>query len=91
MSDDNQSTMPSPADVITTVQNALASLDPDSLCAGFAAIIEWIEPDGQPSMSVVHTQMAPWHLSGLLEFAKDYHCTLTMLGRDTSGDDDDEY
>lgn len=75
-------------DPIVTIQNTLASLDTSALVAGFATIAEWIEEDGTRTLSILHTEMPPWHLHGLLTYARDQHQAYDQVGFDGAFDDD---
>lgn len=55
-----------PRDVMAEMLTTLGELDPNALLLNFFTIVEWMEPDGEPSMSVFGTRMAPWHVEGLL-------------------------
>lgn len=81
-----------PADPLMVIQNAIASVvDDGSLLAGYIVIAEWIETDGQPTMSVVHTPMTPWHFEGLMRYAKDIESSAGMVPiLDLAGDDDED-
>lgn len=81
--EDDQAAEVSP---IQAIEQALGELDPAALVAGFACVVEWIEPDGSPAMSVIHTRMAPWHLHGMFAYAKSMH----MGSYDDSEDYEDE-
>lgn len=80
-------------DAVSIVQNVLAGLDPSALCTGFVAIVEWIEEDGSPSLSMVHSPMQPWHLNGMLSHATKYHdLPVMVLGHEgVAGEEDDEH
>lgn len=71
MSDDET---PAEVDPVQVIQNALSDMDPDSLCVGFATVVEWLEKDGSRSLSVLHTDMPPWQLYGLMTYGRDHHC-----------------
>lgn len=64
---------------VQLVQNTLAELDPTAMCTGFVAVIEWIEEDGSPSLSMVHSPMPQWHLTGMLDHAQKYHDIPVMV------------
>lgn len=76
---------------IAEIQEILAQVDPDSLCSGFMAIVEWIEPDGNPNLSIVRTPMTPWHIAGLMDYAKTWEASETfpvfMVDQDLEDDD----
>lgn len=59
---------------IEQIQSILNAVDPDGgMCLSFALVCEWIEQDGSQSMSLIHTEMTPWHLFGLLTYGRNYH------------------
>jgi hypothetical protein len=83
-----EESIPNPVDVI---QETVAQLDPSSMVVGFATVVEWLEEDGSHTMSIIHTDMAPWHLYGLMTFGRDHHCVQGLLdGVLGDGDGDDE-
>lgn len=80
-----------PVDPIALIQDALAqSVDDDSLCVGYACVAEWLEADGSNSISVVHTPMPPWHLDGLLSYAREWSTSSHMMPVFEFVDEDDE-
>lgn len=84
---------PEITDAIALVQNTLAELDPSAMCTGFVAVIEWIEEDGSPTLSMVHSPMPPWHLHGMLNHAQKYHDLPVVVlghGEDADWDYEDE-
>lgn len=90
--EENEPTEVEEQDHIQAVQSVLASLDPGAFCTGFVAIVEWIEEDGTPSLSMVHTPMPPWHMQGMLAHASKYHDMPVMIvdPNDFEYDEDDE-
>lgn len=78
-------------DVIAEQLDTLSALDPNALLINFVTVVEWIEPDGSPSLSVIGTKMAPWHIKGLLAEVIDdmesQRAIQTVLALD---DDEDE-
>lgn len=76
-------------DPVRQIENALAELDPSSLVVGFATVVEWLEEDGSRSMSLVKTPMAPWHLHGLLTYARDHHALPVEYMVEEWADDDE--
>ena len=66
-------------DVLQSIQNALSALDSTSLCIGFVAVAEYLEENGSHSIAVLHTDMAPWHMHGMLTYARDHHCSVESL------------
>lgn len=81
-----------PADPLMVIHNAIASVvDGGSLLTGYIVVAEWIEADGQPTMSVIHTPMTPWHFEGLMRYAKDIESSAGMVPiLDFVGDDDED-
>lgn len=79
-------------DPMTILHDAIAQIASDgSYCAGFVLALEWLEPTGAPSLQVFHTPMTPWHLSGLLEYARDSEChSLVPFCIDDTDDEADE-
>jgi hypothetical protein len=77
--DEDQGAPEEYVDNVSAVQNVLASLDPTALCTGFVAVVEWIEEDGSPTLSMIHSPMQPWHLNGVLDHARKYHELPIML------------
>jgi hypothetical protein len=78
-------------DPMVAMQNTLSDIGGEAMCIGYACVVEWLEPDGSSSIQVLHTDMAPWHLRGLLEWgtemATGFVVDSTTLLHD--GDDDD--
>lgn len=74
----------------TALQNTLSEIGGDALCVGYACVVEWVEPDGSRSVEVIHTDMAPWHLKGLMEWGIDLS-TSFILTSDALLDDDDDF
>lgn len=60
--------------IIKELQDIISKMDPDAMLAGFVFVAEWIEPDGDHSLQVMHTPTSPWHMHGLLTYARDHHC-----------------
>lgn len=58
---------------VEQIQSILADLDPSSMVLGFVVVTEWLEDDGTRTMSVIHTDQPPWHLYGVLTYARDSH------------------
>lgn len=58
---------------IERIQAILSEADKTAMCIGFAVVAEWLEADGQRTVSLLHTDQALWHLHGLLQFALDNH------------------
>jgi hypothetical protein len=55
------------------IQAVLCDLDPDAMVTGFAVTVEWLEPDGSRALQLLHTGMASWHLTGMLQYIIDHH------------------
>lgn len=78
-------------DVIAEQLDTLAALDPAALLINFVTVVEWIEPDGSPSLSVIGTRMAPWHIKGLLgEVIDDMEAQRAIQTVMAIDEDDDE-
>lgn len=78
-------------DPLTAIQEAISGFaDDSSLCASFAVVVEWLEMDGSTTMSVIHSPMPPWHLFGLLSYARDDSRSPMLPILMVEGDDDDE-
>lgn len=79
-------------DVIAEQLDTLSAIDPNALLINFVTVVEWIEPNGEPSLSVIGTRMAPWHIKGLLAEVIDdlesRRAIQTVLALD---DDDDDF
>lgn len=75
-------------DPVSAVHNTLSDLGRDSMCISYACVVEWLEPDGSSSIEVLHTDMAPWHLKGLLDWATKM--TGFFSYGDSLYDDDDD-
>ena len=77
-------------DPIQILQNAVSLIaDEGSLSVGFVLACEWLDADGSASLQVFHTPMSPWHLSGLLEYARESQCGPLVQVVDADWDDDD--
>jgi hypothetical protein len=63
--------------IIKELQDLIGKMDPDAMLAGFVVVAEWLEPDGENSLQVMHTPSSPWHMHGLLTYARDHHCGAT--------------
>lgn len=75
-------------DPVGLIQNALAEVDPDALVAGFICVVEWLEPDGTATMSLIHSPMPPWHREGMLKYASHFDTSM-MYPVVVDMDDDD--
>ena len=60
-----------PDDVLARLLSLLGELDPSALVLNVVTVAEWLEPDGSPTLSVIGTPMAPWHVKGLLQEVLD--------------------
>lgn len=80
-----------PVEPLALIQDAIiATVDDDSLLTGFVVIAEFIEADGRPTMTVVHTPMTPWHLDGLMGYGRAYSDPSQMVPVVDGAWDDDE-
>lgn len=78
-------------DAVAMVQSVLAALEPSAMCTGFVALAEWIEEDGSPSLSMVHSPMSPWHLKGMLDHARQHHeLPVMIVGQEFEGEWEEE-
>lgn len=91
MADDDESDgmeeIGSDQDPISGIQSVLGEIDPEAMVASFVCIVEWLEPDGTSSLSLLHTPMPPWHRQGLLHYAQNYDASTPIL-IDLDGDED---
>ena len=84
---------PELVDPVSIIQDAIAKIGGDkSLCSGFAIVAEWLEDDGSTVLSVLHSPMPPWHMYGLLTYARDECNQLVEIGFDDEWlPDEDEF
>lgn len=85
---------PEPLNPIAHLHTAIQEcVDDGSMCVGYALVAEWIEADGTQCVSVMHTPMPPWHLDGLLSYAKEWSSPAAMVpvAYDADDEDDDFY
>lgn len=54
----------------TAIQAALNE-HMSGMTIGFAIVVESLSESGEAAITVLHTPMAPWHLTGLLQYAQD--------------------
>ena len=80
-------------DPVRVVQDAIAKIaDDGDLGANFALVVEWLQEDGTSAFSVLHSPQTPWHLYGLLSYARDTHCgNLTPVSVYDADEDDDDF
>lgn len=78
-------------DHVSEIQGVLANMDETALCTGFVAIVEWIEEDGTPTLSMIHSPMQPWHLQGMLQHAVRYNDMPVMVFAPGGDDEDDSW
>lgn len=89
---DDEPTEVEAKDPIQILQDAIAQVaEPGSFCAGFVLACEWLEESGQTTLQLFHSPMPPWHLSGLLEYARASHCAPLVQVMDVDWEDDDDY
>lgn len=91
MSENEPEAAVEPIDPVTVVQDALAQVGGNALAIGFACVVEWLDEDGARSLQVIHTDMPPWHLQGMLGAGGEI-CSSYFVAADTflDFDDDDE-
>lgn len=81
-----------PADPLAALQGAIADLDPEARLVSYVVVAEWLEPDGSPSLAVMHCPMPPWHLDGMLSYAREhaqqFHDFVFEVDGEDVGDDD---
>lgn len=93
MVDEQDAAAPETQDPMVSVQNAIAATaDDGGMLAGFVVVAEWIESDGSQALSVFHSPMPPWHLDGLLKYARTFQPPMIplALGGDWCDDDEDD-
>lgn len=80
-----------PVDPILHIQNAIAeAVDDGSLVTGFVVIAEFIEEDGEPSLSVITSPMTAWHLEGMLRYGYRYATSPELVSMPLWDDEDDD-
>jgi hypothetical protein len=57
-------------DPLARMSDLLSELDRTALVVGFATVVEWLEADGSRSLSLLGTEMDPWHAYGLLTYGR---------------------
>lgn len=85
-----------PSDVLALMLSTLANLDPTAMVTNFIGVVEWIEEDGSPTLSVLGTAMPPWHISGLLQHVMDdlqnqVAVHSYMVDQSVEDDDDEDF
>jgi hypothetical protein len=78
-------------DPVVTIQNTLSDLDPTAMCVGFVTVAEFLEEDGTRTLCTLHTDMAPWHMYGLITYAREHGCVQGFPMGAFVVDDEDEY
>lgn len=78
-------------DPVGALQQTISRIEPDAMCIGFVCLIEWLEPDGSTTMSMLHTPMPPWHMTGMLHHAQDFSQPIMgFLDCDHEDEEEDE-
>lgn len=78
-------------DPSVAIQNVLSDIGGEAMCIGYACVVEWLEPDGTTSVEVLHTDMTPWHLKGLVEWGLDMSTGFMVTSSALLDDDDDDF
>lgn len=76
-------------DPVTAIQNTLSDMASGAMCIGYVCAVEWLEADGSSSIEIIHTDMPPWHMRGLLDWAQEMGTTFIVSGDSLIDDDDD--
>lgn len=79
MSEESAELVPVPVDLIDRLQHVVGESDPDAMAISIVTVVEWMDSDGEYSMSLVHTPMPPWHMKGLMTFAlENWECATAL-------------